>query len=63
LPLKAAGLLERDGCGVHLKRAFEYYQVPMFDLFLLLDDFHWDNPGYYLKGFPRHPHRGMETII
>jgi redox-sensitive bicupin YhaK (pirin superfamily) len=34
----------------------------MFDPFLLLDDFRSDNPGQYLKGFPWHPHRGMETI-
>jgi hypothetical protein len=51
-----------EGAGVHLKRAFGYYQVPMFDPFLLLDDFHSDNPDYYLKGFPWHPHRGIETI-
>jgi redox-sensitive bicupin YhaK (pirin superfamily) len=51
-----------EGAGVHLKRAFGYYQVPRFDPFLLLDDFHSDNPNYYLKGFPWHPHRGIETI-
>ncbi len=51
-----------EGAGVHLKRAFGYYQVPMFDPFLLLDDFHSDNPNDYLKGFPWHPHRGIETI-
>jgi len=32
------------------------------DPFLLLDDFHSDNPDYYIKGFPWHPHRGIETI-
>jgi hypothetical protein len=51
-----------EGAGVHLKRAFGYYQAPMFDPFLLLDDFHSNNPDYYLKGFPWHPHRGIETI-
>jgi redox-sensitive bicupin YhaK (pirin superfamily) len=51
-----------EGAGVHLKRAFGYQQVPMLDPFLLLDDFHADNPAYYLKGFPWHPHRGIETI-
>ncbi|MEJ2056328.1 MAG: pirin family protein, partial [Desulfofustis sp.] len=30
--------------------------------FLLLDDFRSDNPADYLKGFPWHPHRGIETI-
>ncbi|ACH38042.1 pirin family protein [Citrifermentans bemidjiense Bem] len=51
-----------EGAGVHLKRAFGNYQVPMFDPFLLLDDFHSDDPAHYLKGFPWHPHRGIETI-
>ena len=51
-----------EGAGVHLKRAFGYSQVPMFDPFLLLDDFRSDDPKLYLKGFPWHPHRGIETI-
>jgi len=51
-----------EGAGVHLKRAFGFYQVPLLDPFLLLDDFHSDNPSHYLKGFPWHPHRGIETI-
>jgi redox-sensitive bicupin YhaK (pirin superfamily) len=51
-----------EGAGVHLKRAFGYYQVPQLDPFLLLDDFHSDNPDFYLAGFPWHPHRGIETI-
>jgi redox-sensitive bicupin YhaK (pirin superfamily) len=33
-----------EGAGVHLKRVFGYSQVPMFDPFLLLDDFRSDNP-------------------
>jgi quercetin 2,3-dioxygenase len=51
-----------EGAGVHLKRAFGYSQVPMFDPFLLLDDFRSDRPEDYIKGFPWHPHRGIETI-
>jgi len=51
-----------EGAGVHLMRAFGYYQVPLLDPFLLLDDFRSDNPDHYLKGFPWHPHRGIETI-
>ncbi|MBM4340794.1 MAG: pirin family protein [Deltaproteobacteria bacterium] len=51
-----------EGAGVHLKRGFGFHEVPQFDPFLLLDDFHSDNPAHYLKGFPWHPHRGIETI-
>ncbi len=51
-----------EGAGVHLKRGFGYYQVPDLDPFLLLDDFRSENPDHYLKGFPWHPHRGIETI-
>ena len=51
-----------EGAGVHLKRVFGYSQVPLFDPFLLLDDFRSDNPEEYIRGFPWHPHRGIETI-
>ena len=51
-----------EGAGVHLKRAFGFYQVPQLDPFLLLDDFHSNNPQDYIQGFPWHPHRGIETI-
>lgn len=51
-----------EGAGVHLKRAFGYQHVPQLDPFLLLDDFHSNNPNDYIKGFPWHPHRGIETI-
>lgn len=51
-----------EGAGVHLKRAFGYQHVPQFDPFLLLDDFHSSNPDDYIRGFPWHPHRGIETI-
>jgi redox-sensitive bicupin YhaK (pirin superfamily) len=51
-----------EGAGVHLKRAFGFSEVPVFDPFLLLDDFRSDNPDHYIKGFPWHPHRGIETI-
>ena len=51
-----------EGAGVHLKRAFGFNHVPMLDPFLLLDDFHSSNPADYIKGFPWHPHRGIETI-
>jgi quercetin 2,3-dioxygenase len=51
-----------EGAGVHLKRAFGFNEVPQLDPFLLLDDFHSENPSDYIKGFPWHPHRGIETI-
>jgi quercetin 2,3-dioxygenase len=51
-----------EGAGVHLKRAFGFSEVGMFDPFLLFDDFRSDVPEHYLKGFPWHPHRGIETI-
>ena len=51
-----------EGAGVHLKRVFGFGNTDLFDPFLLLDDFRSDNPAHYLKGFPWHPHRGIETI-
>jgi len=51
-----------EGAGVHLRRVFGFSEVPRFDPFLMLDDFRSDNPSHYLKGFPWHPHRGIETI-
>ncbi|HUH66019.1 MAG TPA: pirin family protein [Syntrophales bacterium] len=51
-----------EGAGVHLRRAFGFSEVPQFDPFLLLDDFRANDPKYYIKGFPWHPHRGIETI-
>jgi redox-sensitive bicupin YhaK (pirin superfamily) len=51
-----------EGAGVHLKRAFGFSEVPALDPFLLLDDFRSNDPRHYIKGFPWHPHRGIETI-
>ena len=51
-----------EGAGVHLKRAFGFGETRLFDPFLLMDDFRSDNPDHYLRGFPWHPHRGIETI-
>lgn len=51
-----------EGAGVHLHRAFGNNDVPLFDPFLLLDDFRSATPEHYRKGFPWHPHRGIETI-
>ena len=51
-----------EGAGVHLNRIFGQAHAPNFDPFLLLDDFRSNTPDHYLKGFPWHPHRGIETI-
>jgi quercetin 2,3-dioxygenase len=51
-----------EGAGVHLKRAFGFGDTHLYDPFLLLDDFRGKDPRHYIKGFPWHPHRGIETI-
>ncbi len=51
-----------EGAGVHLNRVFGYHEAPELDPFLMLDDFRSDIPEHYLKGFPWHPHRGIETV-
>src|SRR4030043_2485979 len=51
-----------DGAGVKLKRIFAHDHTKLTDPFLLLDHFGSDNPDDYVKGFPWHPHRGMETV-
>ncbi len=51
-----------EGAGVHLHRVFANAEVPLFDPFLLLDDFSNMHRSQYIKGFPWHPHRGIETI-
>jgi redox-sensitive bicupin YhaK (pirin superfamily) len=51
-----------EGAGVHLNRVFGFSEPKGFDPFLLLDDFRSDIPENYIKGFPWHPHRGIETI-
>jgi redox-sensitive bicupin YhaK (pirin superfamily) len=51
-----------EGAGVKLKRVFGYYEMPLLDPFLLLDNFGSNNPDDYIAGFPWHPHRGIETV-
>ena len=51
-----------EGAGVHLHRAFGFADPSELDPFLLFDDFRNERPQDYKKGFPWHPHRGIETI-
>lgn len=56
------GIVTNDGAGVQLRRVFGYHDVPRYDPYLMLDYFDSLNPDEYAKGFPWHPHRGIETI-
>lgn len=56
------GVPTLEGAGVQLSRAFGYYDIPLFDPFLLFDDFRNDKEEDFIAGFPWHPHRGIETI-
>lgn len=51
-----------EGAGVKLRRVFSSPEADLFDPFLMLDDFRSDTPEDFVKGFPWHPHRGIETI-
>lgn len=51
-----------DGAGVHLRRVLGIKTIRDLDPFLMLDGFDSLDPRDYIKGFPWHPHRGIETI-
>ncbi|MEM5542194.1 pirin family protein [Sulfitobacter sp. AS92] len=51
-----------EGAGVKLYRAFGFQDPSELDPFLLFDDFRNDRAEDFEKGFPWHPHRGIETI-
>ena len=51
-----------DGAGVRLRRVLGLNTVKDFDPFLLLDGFDSTDPKDYIRGFPWHPHRGIETV-
>jgi len=51
-----------EGAGVRLKRSIATASLDNLDPFLLFDHFGSDNPEDYIKGFPMHPHRGIETV-
>lgn len=51
-----------DGAGVRLVRVIGHNDVEDFDPFLMFDAFDSVDPEDYIKGFPWHPHRGIETV-
>ena len=57
-----AAVATMEGAGVKLHRAFGFHDPSELDPFLLFDDFRNDSPADFEKGFPWHPHRGIETI-
>lgn len=57
-----SGTQQVDGAGVRLVRVLGPAQTKEFDPFLMLDAFDSRNPADYVKGFPWHPHRGIETV-
>ena len=56
------GMATQDGAGVKLTRVLGARDVRDIDPFLMLDAFDSRNPDDYTKGFPWHPHRGIETF-
>ena len=51
-----------EGAGVRLKRSIATATLDHLDPFLLFDHFGSKDPADYVKGFPMHPHRGIETV-
>jgi len=56
------GTTQYDGAGVKLVRVVGHPDVEDFDPFLMMDAFDSTDPADYIKGFPWHPHRGIETV-
>lgn len=52
----------KDGAGVKLRRVFGNPEIPDLDPFLMMDFFDSTDSDDYIKGFPWHPHRGIETV-
>jgi redox-sensitive bicupin YhaK (pirin superfamily) len=52
-----------EGAGVLLRRSFGPSRLNLFDPFLLFDHFAFNDPlEGPIRGFPTHPHRGIETV-
>lgn len=56
------GVRATDGAGVSLVRVLGHDTIYDFDPFLMLDSFDSTDPEDYYRGFPEHPHRGIETV-
>ena len=52
-----------EGAGVLLRRSFGPRRSNEYDPFLLFDHFAFNDPNEgSIRGFPMHPHRGIETV-
>src|SRR5512140_1121534 len=52
-----------EGAGVRLRRSIAPQVSNLFDPFLLFDHFAFNDPVEGpIRGFPMHPHRGIETV-
>ena len=52
-----------EGAGVLLRRSIAPNRTNLFDPFLLFDHFAFNDPiEGPIRGFPMHPHRGIETV-
>lgn len=59
---RTQGFRTKDGAGVSLVRVLSRNTTKEYDPVLMLDSFDSVDPDDYIKGFPMHPHRGIETI-
>ena len=59
---RVKGFRTSDGAGVSLVRVLGHGTVDEYDPILMLDSFDSEDPEDYIKGFPMHPQRGIETI-
>src|SRR5512144_710840 len=52
-----------EGAGVLLRRSIAPSRANLYDPFLLFDHFAFNDPREGpIRGFPMHPHRGIETV-